>query len=33
MDDYRIKGEIANDRRYDAMSERIMTLVHAGGAA
>jgi ribose transport system ATP-binding protein len=33
MDDYRIKGEIANDRRYDATSERIMTLVHAGGAA
>ena len=29
MDDYRIKGEIANDRDYAAMSERIMTLIHA----
>jgi ribose transport system ATP-binding protein len=33
MDDYRIKGEIANDRDYGAMSEQIMVLIHDRDAA
>jgi ribose transport system ATP-binding protein len=33
MDDYRIKGDIANDRRYGPMSERIMHLIHERDAA
>jgi ribose transport system ATP-binding protein len=33
MDDYRIKGEFANTRDYNAMGERIMALIHARDAA
>ena len=31
MDDYRIKGELANSRRYTRMGEGIMALIHARG--
>jgi ribose transport system ATP-binding protein len=33
MDDWRIKGEFANTRDYNAMGERIMALIHARDAA
>jgi ribose transport system ATP-binding protein len=33
MDDYRIKGDIPNDRNYGQMSERIMYLIHERRAA
>jgi ribose transport system ATP-binding protein len=33
MDDYRIKGELANDRDYTRMGEGIMALIHARDAA
>jgi ribose transport system ATP-binding protein len=33
MDDYRIKGELENSRRYTEMSEGIMALIHARDAA
>jgi ribose transport system ATP-binding protein len=33
MDDYRIKGEIANTRDYAGMGEGIMALIHARNAA
>jgi ribose transport system ATP-binding protein len=33
MDDYRIKGELANSRRYTQMGEGIMALIHARNAA
>ena len=33
MDDYRIKGELTNSRRYTQMSEGIMGLIHARDAA
>ena len=33
MDDYRIKGEIVNDRDYGPMSEKIMRLIHDRDAA
>ncbi len=33
MDDYRIKGDIINDRSYAPMSERIMHLIHDRDAA
>jgi ribose transport system ATP-binding protein len=33
MDDYRIKGDIVNDRNYGLMSERIMHLIHERSAA
>ena len=33
MDDYRIKGELTNLRRYTEMSEGIMALIHARDAA
>ena len=28
MDDYRIKGEILNDRDYNEMGDQIMSLIH-----
>jgi ribose transport system ATP-binding protein len=33
MDDYRVKGDIVNDRVYGPMSERIMHLIHDRDAA
>ena len=33
MDNYRIKGEITNDRNYNAMGEQIMNLIHDRAAA
>lgn len=33
MDNYRIKGEIINDRNYNAMGEQIMNLIHDRRAA
>ena len=33
MDDYRVKGEFANTRDYNAMGEQIMALIHARDAA
>jgi ribose transport system ATP-binding protein len=33
MDDYRVKGDIVNDRIYGPMSERIMHLIHDRDAA
>ncbi|MBV9219880.1 MAG: sugar ABC transporter ATP-binding protein [Methylobacteriaceae bacterium] len=33
MDEYRVKGVIANDRVYEGMSERIMHLIHGQEAA
>ena len=33
MNDYRIQGELANTRDYDAMSEGIMELIHRADAA
>ena len=33
MDDYRIKGELANSRHYTQMGEGIMALIHARDAA
>jgi ribose transport system ATP-binding protein len=33
MDEYRVRGEIANDRVYQPMSERIMRLIHGSEAA
>jgi ribose transport system ATP-binding protein len=33
MDGYRIKGEVENDRRYDAVSRRIMGVIHDQDAA
>ena len=33
MDDYRIKGELENSRRYTEMSEDIMAFIHARDAA
>ena len=33
MNDYRLEGEIANDRDYDAMSQAIMRLIHRVEAA
>jgi ribose transport system ATP-binding protein len=33
MDGYRVKGEIANTRSYDAMSEAIMHFIHLADAA
>jgi ribose transport system ATP-binding protein len=33
MDDYRVKGDIVNDRIYRPMSERIMHLIHERDAA
>jgi ribose transport system ATP-binding protein len=33
MDDYRIKGELANSRHYTRMGEGIMALIHARDAA
>jgi ribose transport system ATP-binding protein len=33
MDGYRIKGEVENDRNYDALSRRIMGFIHAQAAA
>jgi ribose transport system ATP-binding protein len=32
MDGYRIRGEVENDRNHDAVSRRIMGLIHAGAA-
>ena len=31
MRDHRIRGELANDHDYDAMSQRIIRLIHAEG--
>jgi ribose transport system ATP-binding protein len=28
MDSYRIKGEVGNDRNYDAVSKAIMGFIH-----
>ena len=33
MDGYRIKGEVGNDRNYDAVSKAIMGLIHGQAAA
>jgi ribose transport system ATP-binding protein len=33
MDDYRVKGDIVNDRVYGPMSEKIMHLIHDRDAA
>jgi ribose transport system ATP-binding protein len=33
MDDYRLKGELENSRRYTEMGEGIMALIHARHAA
>jgi ribose transport system ATP-binding protein len=33
MDDYRVKGDIPNDRIYGPMSEKIMHLIHDRDAA
>ena len=33
MDGYRLKGEVENDRNYDAVSRAIMGLIHAPAAA